>query len=270
MNQDMSPEIGRRPQASAGGKQKRAADGPECILQESFGVTVAWRRAGVADCDIGIAGPQVDDAVRPNHVEWRITTQLSPARQPRHQPSAGECVRRRHAQRLAIAMAPDRAESGGKCFEAVADHRKQTGARLRQRQWPRPAAEQRSPAILLQQSDLMAHRRRRDAELGGGLLETHVPRRRFERAQLDERRQPVHAANLDEKYSSSTEFFALARGAPARNKRPPHLPSTNELNGNETTVACRILHPARPLLDTLSEGRRSMSYRFEAGRIYRM
>src|SRR5262249_61632480 len=106
--------------------------------------------------------------------------------------------------------------------------------RLRQRQWPGPAAKQRSRAILLQQSDLMAHCRRGDAELCRGFLETHVPRRRFERAQLDEGRQPVHAANVDEKYSSSTEFFAFARGAPARNKggpqgeramaRPPSIP----------------------------------------------
>jgi len=41
-----------------------------------------------------------------------------------------------------IAMAPDSAECGGKCFEAVADDGKEASARLRQRQGSRPAAEQ--------------------------------------------------------------------------------------------------------------------------------
>ena len=59
----------------------------------------------------------------------------------------------------------------------------------------------------------MADRRRRDSEFGRGFLETHVPRSSLEGAQFDEGRQLVHAANVGEKISSSTEFFAFASGA---------------------------------------------------------
>ena len=75
------------------------------------------------------------------------------------------------------------------------------------------------PAIALQQSDLMADRRRRHAELGRGLLEAQMPRRGVKGAQLDEGRQLLHAGSVDEIRSSSAEFFAFAPGTVRARRR---------------------------------------------------
>ena len=56
MNEDVFPKVGSSLQAPARGKQFRIADGPEGIAQELVGDTIAWRRACVADSDIGVAG----------------------------------------------------------------------------------------------------------------------------------------------------------------------------------------------------------------------
>src|SRR5262249_50623502 len=126
------------------------------------------------------------------------------------EPPAGKGIGRRHAKGLSLARTSDGAKRGGKRVETIANDRKQANAGLGQRERPRPATEQRSPAILLQQPDLMADRGWGNAEFGGGFLETEMPRGGFEGTQLDERRQPFHAATLDELHSSPTEFFGFA------------------------------------------------------------
>jgi hypothetical protein len=51
---------------------------------------------------------------------------------------------------------------------------------------------------LLQQPNLVADSSRRYAEFGRSFLEAEVPRGSLKRAQLDKRRQFIHALNLDE------------------------------------------------------------------------
>jgi hypothetical protein len=73
----------------------------------------------------------------------------------------------------------------------------------------------------------VADRRRGDAKLVRGRLETHVPRGRLEGAELDEGRQFIHRLIVGEWFSSSTEFFAFASGTAGVGEAIKH----NERNG---------------------------------------
>lgn len=117
---------------------------------------------------------------------------FSPLRQARHEPSSGKCVRCRDSQGLSVVIAPDRAENGSEGFETVAYDRKEPSAGIRQRQWSWPAPEQCPPAILLQQTDLVADGSRRYAEFGRSLLEAEMPCGSLKRPQFDKRRQLGH------------------------------------------------------------------------------
>src|SRR5262245_9885882 len=64
--------------------------------------------------------------------------------------------------------------------------------------------------MALEQPDLVADGRRRHAELGGGALETELPRRGLEGAQFGQGWQLAHDVILDEFSSSVTELFDLA------------------------------------------------------------
>src|SRR5262245_39214126 len=77
-------------------------------------------------------------------------------------------------------------------------------------------------AIALEQTDLMADRRRRNTELVCGLLEAHVPRRGLEGAQLDKGWKLSHAARVDEIHSSAHEIFAFAFATAEMEKNLQH------------------------------------------------
>src|SRR5262245_1189211 len=126
----------------------------------------------------------------------------SPAREAWHKPAAGKGIRRCHAKGLAFAVTLHSGDRRGKCFESVANNRKKARTRISHGHWAWSATEQRAAAITFEQSDLMADCGWRDAEFGGGFLETQVPSSGFESAQLDERRQLFHGPALDENNSS--------------------------------------------------------------------
>ena len=71
-------------------------------------------------------------------------------------------------------------------------------------------AKQRLPAVLLQQSNLMADRGRGNAELIGRALEAQTPRGGFESPQFAKRWQMPHGKIIDELNSSLPEFFDFA------------------------------------------------------------
>ena len=134
----------------------------------------------------------------------------SATRQAGHEPAAGKRVRRRHPKRLLVVIPLDGGDRNGKRLEPAANGREEPRSGVRQRQRARPAAEQRAPAIAFQQSDLVADRCGRHAQLRRGLLETQMPGGGVKRAELDERWQLLHAFSVDEIGSSSAEFFAFA------------------------------------------------------------
>jgi hypothetical protein len=128
MNKDVPAKVGSSCQAR--GKQFAIADRPERVTQEFFGYAVHWRRAGIADGDVGVAGMQVENVVGADHVERRIGTRLSPAGQAGHEPSARKCICGRNAKRLFVAIVPDGCDRNGKRFEAVANDREEAGSGL--------------------------------------------------------------------------------------------------------------------------------------------
>jgi hypothetical protein len=69
--------------------------------------------------------------------------------------------------------------------------------------------------VLLQQFQLMADRRRSDAQFGGSQLEAEMPSRCFKRTEFGQWRQFSHARSLDELISSAPEFFEFAAPNPA-------------------------------------------------------
>src|SRR5262245_62599913 len=112
--------------------------------------------------------------------------QLSSLRQAWHQPAGRKRVCRRHPKRLLVAIAFDGSNGDSKSLEPVANGGEEPRTGIRQRQGARPAAEQGTPAIAFQQSDLMADRRGGHAQLGCGLLETHMPGGGVKRAEVEE------------------------------------------------------------------------------------
>src|SRR5262245_53617287 len=65
-------------------------------------------------------------------------------------------------------------------------------------------------AIPLEQTDLVADCRRRNAEFVCGLLEAHVPRRGLKGPQLYQGWKLSHGARVDEIHSAAHEIFAFA------------------------------------------------------------
>ena len=186
------------------------AIGMERIAQEFFRDPVCRHGAGIADGDIGISRLEVQNAVGADHIKRRIGAQLSPKRQARHEPTAGESIRRSDAQRLSPSIFLDRVDRARKRCETIPDDREQACAFHCQRQRSGPSAKQRAPAVALQQTDLVTDGRWRDAKLGRSLLEAQVAGGGIEGAQFDERWQIVHAASVDENRSPTAEFFAFA------------------------------------------------------------
>jgi hypothetical protein len=162
--------------------------------------------------NIAVSGLQIEYAVCAYDLQRRVGMQLPPRGQAGHEPAAGKRVRRRHPKSLLVAIPLDGGNRNGKRLEPAANGREKPRSGIRQRQGARPAAEQGAPAIAFQQSDLMADRGRRHAQLRCGLLETQMPGGGVKRADLDEGWQLLHVPSVDEIGSSSAEFFAFAPG----------------------------------------------------------
>ncbi|MGY3355055.1 hypothetical protein ACVWZK_001718 [Bradyrhizobium sp. GM0.4] len=114
-----------------------------------------------------------------------------------------------------VGIPPDGRDCGGKHLKAAANGGKQPRSGIGERKRSRSAAKQSAATILLKQHDLMADRGWRHAEFCRGLLEAQMAGGSFKSAELDQGRQLVHAASLDETNSSSPEFFGFApRGPP--------------------------------------------------------
>src|SRR5262245_8905537 len=153
----------------------RTAERPEFVPEQLFSNAVPGRIARIPNGNVDVAGIEVQDDVRTNHFERDIGMSCSPARETWHKPAAGKGIRRRHAKRLAFAIALYCGYRRGKGFEPVANNREEARARVGHGHWAWTATEERAPAITFEQADLVTDRSRRDAELGCGLLETQVP-----------------------------------------------------------------------------------------------
>src|SRR4051812_42982742 len=97
-------------------KKPRTADRPEGVAQELLGNAVSRHHAAgrIANGDIAVSRSQIENAIRPDDVEWRFRMQLCPSGQSRHQPMTGKSVRRCHAERLQVAITLDRGNSNRK------------------------------------------------------------------------------------------------------------------------------------------------------------
>jgi len=153
---------------------------------------ILWRRVGVPDRDICVAGVKVEDSVRADYFEGDTGVLFSPSWKTGHQPAAGKSVRRRDAQGRVFAVRSYRGEGGTKRLETIANNREKQRSGLGKLEWAGVAAEEAASTITLEQSNLMADRRRRDAQFGRGLLKAHMAPRCFKGAQLDEGRQLLH------------------------------------------------------------------------------
>ena len=110
----------------------------------------------------------------------RQSEAIAEAMQPRHQPARGERRRRAQREHAAALVCADPLNRLHETLEALAELG-QAGARgLRQCQRAILAHEQPHTEVILQRLDLMAHRRRRDAQLGGGLLDAQLTGRGLE------------------------------------------------------------------------------------------
>lgn len=179
-----------RPYCSPLRMQARTAHWPERVAEKFFGGVRRWRYSAgrVSNSDITVSALQIEHAVGPNHFQRNIRMEFAPPGQARNEPSAGKRVRCRDAKRLSIAISPYDSDCRRKCLEPVANGRVQSRARISQRQRSWPAAEQGTPAILLEQSDLVADCGGGHAEFGRCQLETEMPGGGVECAQLNERR----------------------------------------------------------------------------------
>jgi hypothetical protein len=125
-------------------------------------------------------------------------------RQLRHQPLAGERARARHPQRRLHVLFHQQRHCGSQRIKTIAQGRIEPRAGAGQQQRPRAPLKQFYPARLFQLPDLVADRRRRDAELVGGRRKTLMPGGGLEGMERAKRRQLSHSASVDEVFSSST------------------------------------------------------------------
>jgi len=109
----------------------------------------------------------------------------------RHQPIRGD-GRQRLDRQHAFGRLRDRGEGRAQAIKGIHHRRRQALARLGQHDAASLALEQGQAEPLLQQLDLIAHRRLRHAELGGGAGEAAMARRRLEGPDRTERRQASH------------------------------------------------------------------------------
>ena len=189
--------------SSALREQFRAAHRKECVAENLLRGEVRRHPARVTDRHIGIAGAQVQYCVSPDDLQRDRRLRFPPPRQTRDQPSAGKGIRACHPQRALADARRSRCNCGGEGVEAVPKHRKQSLARARERKRPGAPPEHGLSADVLKQSDLVADRRRRHAELGRGLLEAQMPGGGFEGAEEAKRRELSDPFSLDEFNSPS-------------------------------------------------------------------
>src|SRR5260221_12352483 len=130
MNKAVPPEIGNSPWPPSRGKELRIADGPEGVSEEFFSDAIPGRFAvrSIANSNVGIAGLQVDNTVGTDDLKRCIAVLATPLSQAWHQPPARQCIRRRHAKNLLVAIAPGRRDRSCAGFKPIADDREQHGS----------------------------------------------------------------------------------------------------------------------------------------------
>jgi hypothetical protein len=112
------------PRNSAPELKPEGAYRKESVAQQLLGDPVGRLGPGIADGHICIAGMEVENSIRADHLERRIGVQCPPQGEARDQPPARECIRCGNAQWLAAGVSPDGCKDSGEGFEPVADHRK--------------------------------------------------------------------------------------------------------------------------------------------------
>jgi hypothetical protein len=101
-------------------------------------------------------------------------------------------------------------DSNRDCRNPIADGRVKPPTGFGQRQGLWPPTKQRTPEVTFQQSDLVADRGRRYAQLSGGLLKAQMARCSLEGPQFDQWWQIAHVGSLDENASSWHEIIEFA------------------------------------------------------------
>ena len=216
-------QLGRLAQADAALDQAGVGDGDQAgAEQRPVDQGRLQRRLAIDHADVGIVGVEGPAAVAGAQAQPQLGVGRLEAMQPREEPARGHGDVDLHGQ---LARAAALAQMGGGLAdprEGVAQDREQHGTGLGQLDPAAPAPEQRPAQLALQVLDLMADRRVGDAELVAGLAEAEMARRRLERAQRRERRQPgthahevVHSASRRRSGSDAKSGAAAQTGKPA-------------------------------------------------------
>ena len=215
-------KIGSAPEAPSRGEQLRTADRPEGVAQKLFGNVLLRLSApgGVPDRHVSVSCVQVQNAVRPDDVEWRIWTHLPPTGQPWHQPPAREgvvVVTRRGCRSPWRLIAPSATEKASRPSRTTGNSRAPASVnesglgRRRNRALPQYCSNSRiwwliavgvtpsSAAAFLKLTCRAAASKARSSMRGGNLF-------------ID--------SSVDERFSSSTKFFAFAPRPVAVEKQP--------------------------------------------------
>ncbi|EXI90567.1 MAG: hypothetical protein AW12_01431 [Candidatus Accumulibacter sp. BA-94] len=197
MEKVVPSEIRRSLQRAHREQQARTADDPIARRKQTIGPTAVVLPAAEANEHLGLVFTQVDprqtrhtpgiaciDGLdRRRHVQLDLGMQGGEAGQVADQPTAAEGWRRRQQQAPAR-LTPTRAfDRGSEALQSFAHFRQHQPAFARQLHGPRQPPEQLEAEVLLEATNLVADRRRRHRQFGGGVLETQVPGRRLEGAQ---------------------------------------------------------------------------------------
>ena len=163
--------------------QRRAGQRREAIREQRLRHHAGIGAAPVADRQVGLLAAEIDQPVRCMQFQVDVRVLAAKVGDPRRQPMGHEGVRRRNRDRPRRLRRAEPAQHGLEGVEAVAQHRVERGAGLGQDHLAHLPVEQHQAGVLLEKTDLVAHRGRRYGEFGRGLLEAAVTSRGLEGTQ---------------------------------------------------------------------------------------
>lgn len=171
--------------------EERVRDHGEAIREEHLGGRAGIWPATVAHGEVDAVA--IDDVVRGVEREVDVGMRARERGHARDEPARRERRRRGDRHLRAAREARDLREDLRERIEAMAEHRVEAGAGLREHDLPRAALEEGEPGVVLEAPDLVADGGGRDRELRGGELEAPMTSRGLEGAKGGERRQgPIH------------------------------------------------------------------------------
>ena len=177
-------EIARRLQRRTVAQECRAADRDEDVVEQPVGGKARIFAGAEADADIDVVDVEVADIVGDVEAQLDVGPDCAKAVDAPHQPFGGEMRVGRHLeQRLAARQLLRPRHRAVEQVDGVGRGLEQHGARLGQPHGAAGAGKQRHAELVLDFLDLMADRRRRQAEFVGGAGEIQVPGRRLQRPQ---------------------------------------------------------------------------------------